>query len=107
MITVTEKAKVLLKNVEYPQGVPEDTVLRLDPVVPRPENGEAQIGMYFGEARDDDQIVEHEDRDVLHISWVVSDALKGRTLHLIQTPEGQGLGLDSPNTEPPVPDGSQ
>jgi hypothetical protein len=48
MITVSEEAKVLLKNVEYPEGVPEDTVLRLDPVALRPENRESQIGMYFG-----------------------------------------------------------
>jgi Fe-S cluster assembly iron-binding protein IscA len=102
MITVTEEAKVLLKNVEFPEGVPEDTVLRLDPVAPHPENGESQIGMYFGEPRDDDQIVEHEERDVLRISWVVSEALKGSTLYQVQTPEGRGLGIDNPNTEAQV-----
>ena len=41
MITVTEEAKGLPKNVEYPEGVPEDTVLRLDPVVPHPDNDES------------------------------------------------------------------
>ena len=109
MITVTEEAKGLPKNVEYPEGVPEDTVLRLDPVVPHPDNDESQIGMYLGEPRDDDQIVEHDERDLLRISWVVSEALEGSTLDLVQTPEGRGLDTDSPNagpTGPPVPDGS-
>ena len=104
MITVTEEAKVLLKNVELER--PEGAVLRLDPVAPRPENGEAQIGLYFGEPRADDQVVEHEERDLLRIAWPVSEALNGSTLHLVQTPEGRGLGIESPKTEPPVPDDS-
>ena len=104
MITVTEEAKVLLKNVELER--PEGAVLRLDPMTPRPENGEAQIGLYFGEPRDNDQVVEHEERDLLRIAWPVSEALNGSTLHLVQTPQGRGLGIDPPKTEPPVPDGS-
>ena len=104
MITVTEEAKVLLKNVELER--PEGAVLRLDPVASHPENGEAQIGLRFGEPSDDDQVVEHEERDLLRISWSVSEALNGSTLHLVQTPEGRGLGIEPPKTEPPVPDGS-
>jgi iron-sulfur cluster assembly protein len=104
MITVTEEAKELLKNMELER--PEGAVLRLDPVAPRPENGEAQIGLYFGESRDNDQVVEHEERDLLRIAWPVSEALNGSTLHLIQKPEGQVLGIEPPKTEAPDPDGS-
>lgn len=102
MITVTEKAKMLLKHVVRPEG----TVLRLDPVDAHPENGEAQIGLRFGEPSDDDQVVEHEERDLLRISWSVSEALNGSTLHLVQTPEGRGLGIEPPKSEPPLPGGS-
>jgi hypothetical protein len=102
MITVTEEAKMLLKHVERPEG----TVLRLDPVDAHPENGKAQVGLRFGEPTDDDQVVEHEERDLLRIAWPVSEALNGSTLHLVQTPEGRGLGIESPKTEPPVPDGT-
>ena len=104
MITVTEEAKVLLKNVELER--PEGAVLRLGPVASHPENGEAQIGLYFGEPRADDQVVEHEERDLLRIAWPVSEALNGSTLHLVQTPEGQGLGIDPPKSEPSLPDDS-
>ena len=104
MITVTEEAKVLLKNVELER--PKGAVLRLDPVASHPENGEAQIGLYFGKPRADDQVVEHEERDLLRIAWPVSEALNGSTLHLVQTPEGQGLGIDPPKSEPSLPDDS-
>ncbi len=39
MITVTEEAKVLLQNVKRPKWIPEETVLRLDPVVTHQANG--------------------------------------------------------------------
>jgi iron-sulfur cluster assembly protein len=104
MITVTEEAKVLLKNMELER--PEGAVLRLAPVYAHPENGEAQIGLRFGESSGDDQVVEHEERELLRIAWPVSEALNGSTLHLVQTPEGRGLGIELPKTEPPVPDGS-
>ncbi len=102
MITVTEKAKMLLKHVVRPEG----TVLRLDLVDAHPENGEAQIGLRFGQPSDDDQVVEHEERDLLRISWSVSEAFAGSTMRLVQRPEGESLGIDPPKTEPPVPDGS-
>jgi iron-sulfur cluster assembly protein len=105
MITVTEEAKVLLQNVKRPKGIPEETVLRLDPVVTHQANGsdaEAQLDLSFGEARDDDQVVEYEERDLLRIACSVSEALDGSTLHLVQTPEGRGLGIEPPTSERPV-----
>ena len=106
MINVTPETKMLLKNVEQPEGLPEDTVLRLDSVGQLQESGQAEIGLYFGEPRKDDQVVEHEEQELLHIGWVVSEALEGSTLHVAQTPEGRALGIEVPESEPPIPDGS-
>lgn len=107
MIKVTEEAKVLLESVERPEGAPEGTVLRLDPVDTDPANGETRIGLGYGEPREDDQVVEHEERDLLRIARPVSEALKGSTLRPVQTPEGRGLGIEPPaDGPPPVPDGS-
>jgi hypothetical protein len=85
MITVTEEAKVLLKHVERPEG----KVLRLDPVDAHPENGEAQIGLRFGQPSDDDQVVEHEVRDLLRISWSVSEAFSGVPCALFRGPRAR------------------
>jgi hypothetical protein len=107
MITVTEGAKILLKDVRLER--PEGTVLRLDPVDTYPENGEAQIGLRFGEPSDEDQVVEDDERNLLRISWLVSAAFAGSTLRVMQTPEGaegEVLGIELPATEPPVSDDS-
>jgi hypothetical protein len=107
MITVTEEAKMLLKDVRLER--PEGTVLRLDPVDTYPENGEAQIGLRFGEPSDEDQVVEDDERNLLRISWLVSAAFAGSTLRVMQTPEGaegEVLGIELPTTEPPASDDS-
>src|SRR5918992_516456 len=75
MITVTEAAKELFLNAEYP----DDTVLRLDPVVDQ-STGEAQIGISAGEPMSDDQVVEHNGEPLLCIAAPVSEALDGSTL---------------------------
>ncbi len=95
MITVTEEAKELFLNVEYPG----DTVLRLDPVVNQ-ETGETQIGLSAGEPMNDDQVVEHNGETLLHIAAPVSEALDGSTLDAIDTPEGPGIGISAPNSTP-------
>ena len=95
MITVTEEAKMLLKHVVRPKGA----VLRLDPVDVHPENGEAQIGLRFGEPSDNDQVVEYEEGDLLRISWSVSEALDGGTIHTINTPEGPKIDILPPPPE--------
>jgi iron-sulfur cluster assembly protein len=93
MITMTEEAKVLFLQAEHPEG----TVLRLDPVVDQ-NTGETQIGIAAGEPRGDDQVVEHEGESLLHIAARVSKALDGGTLDVVQTPEGPGIGLTTPNS---------
>src|SRR5918995_49327 len=67
MITVTEEARELFLNVDYP----DDTALRLDPVVDQ-NTGETQIGISAGEQMSDDQVVEHNGEAVLHIAGLVS-----------------------------------
>lgn len=95
MITVTEEAKQLFLNVEHP----DDTVVRLDPVVDQ-NTGEAQIGVSAGEPMSDDQVVEHNGETLLHIAAPLSEALNGSTLDAVNTPEGPGLGLTTPNSTP-------
>ena len=74
MITVTEEAKELFLNVDYPDG----TVLRLDPVVHQ-NTGETQIGISAGEPMSNDQVVEHDGASLLHIAGLVSKALDDST----------------------------
>ncbi len=93
MITVTEAAKELFLNVDYP----DDTVLRLDPVVDQ-NTGEPQIGISAGEPMSDDQVVERDGETVLHIASLVSQALDGSTLDAVDTPEGPGIGITTPDS---------
>jgi iron-sulfur cluster assembly protein len=93
MITVTEEAKQLFLNVEFPDG----TVLRLDPVVDQ-NTGETQLGLTAGEPMSGDQVVEHNGVSLLHIASPVSEALDGSTLDAVNTPEGLGIGITTPNS---------
>ncbi len=95
MITVTEAAKELFLKVDYP----DDTVLRLDPVVDQ-NTGEPQIGISAGEPMSDDQVVERDGETVLHIAGLVSQALDGSTLDAVNTPEGAGIGITIPDSTP-------
>ena len=95
MITVTQEAKELFLNVEYP----DDTVLRLDPVVDQ-NTGETQIGISAGEPMSDDQVVERDGEAVLHIAGPVSEALDGSTLDAVDTPTGPGIGITTPDSTP-------
>jgi iron-sulfur cluster assembly protein len=94
VITVTEEAKELFQNVERPEGA----VLRLDLVK------ENEVGIVFGEPQSDDQVVEHEGEELLHISGLVSQALDGSTLDRVETPEGTGITIRPPE---PGTDSSQ
>ena len=95
MIKVTEEAKELFMNIEHP----DDTVLRLDPVVDQ-ETGATQIGLSAGEPMSDDQLVEHNGETLLHIAAPVSEALDGSTLDAVATPEGPGIGITAPDSTP-------
>ena len=93
MITVTEEAKELFLNVEYP----DDMVLRLDAVVDQ-NTGETQIGFSAGEPMSDDLVIERDGEAVLHIAGLVSQALDGSTLDAVDTPEGPGIGITTPDS---------
>jgi iron-sulfur cluster assembly protein len=95
MITVTEEAKELFLSVDYP----DDTVLRLDPMVDQ-NTGETQIGISAGEPRGDDQVVEHDGEAVLYIAGLLSQALDGSTLDALDTPQGPGIGITTPDSTP-------
>jgi iron-sulfur cluster assembly protein len=99
MITVTEEAKERFLSVEHPEG----TVLRLDPVVDQ-NTGTTQIGMSAGEPLGDDQVVEHDGEPLLHIAAPVSEALDGSTLDAVDTPEGPGIGIVTPESTPHADD---
>ncbi|MGH3087913.1 MAG: hypothetical protein ACRDSJ_11425 [Rubrobacteraceae bacterium] len=92
MIQVTEEAKELFQNVEHPEG----TVLRLDPVLDE-NTGQTQIGIAAGEPQDGDQVVDHDGEELLHIAAPVSEALDGSTLNVVDTPEGPGIGITTPD----------
>jgi iron-sulfur cluster assembly protein len=95
MITVTEEAKELFLNVDYP----DDTVLRLDPMVDH-KTGETQIGISAGRPMSDDQVVEHNGESLVHIAAPMSQALDGSTLDAVDTPEGPGIGIITPGSTP-------
>lgn len=95
MITLTEEAKELFLNVERPEG----EILRLDPVTDE-STGETGIGISVGEPRGDDQVVKHYGEDLLHIDASVSEALDGSILNLVETPEGTGIGITTPERGP-------
>lgn len=101
MITVTEEAREVLRDVERPEG----TVLRLDPVNGhRP--GEIRVRLAVGAARIDDQVVEHEGDILLRISRSLSQELNGGFVDLVETLEGPAIGLKPPPEPRPLPDGS-
>jgi Fe-S cluster assembly iron-binding protein IscA len=85
-------AKDLFEQISAPEG----QVLRLDPVA------EQQIGLVAGVPQGDDQVVERDGADVLHISAMVSEALDGATIDRVDTPQGPSFGLKMPGDEAPV-----
>ncbi len=95
MISVTEEAKELFLSVDHPEG----TVLRLDPVTDE-DSGQTVVGVAAGEPQGDDQVVEHAGESLLHIAAPVSDALDGSVLNVVDTPEGPGIGLTPPDSQP-------
>jgi iron-sulfur cluster assembly protein len=92
MIAVIEEAKELFLDVEHPEG----TVLCLDPVVDQ-NIGETQIGISAGEPQAGDQGIEQDMETLLHIAAPVREALDGSTLNVVETPEGSGIGITTPD----------
>jgi len=93
MITVTEAAKELFEGVDQPKG----QVLRLDVVGPE------EFGLTLGEPQPNDQIVEHDGREVIHIASEISQAADGATLDRLDTPQGPTLIFTPPSDQEPAP----
>jgi hypothetical protein len=101
VITVSEHAKEVLKGYECPEGM----ALRLDPADGhRPDGLLARLG--FGEPRVDDQIVNHERKELLRIDRTVSKELNGSEICVVSTLEGPGLDLKRPPHAWPLHDDS-
>lgn len=104
MITVTEEAKEILQSYECPEG----TVLRLDPVDGHHQHDGFHVRIGAGRAQVDDQIVEHEGKNLLCIARRVSEENNGGTVDLVETLEGPAVGMKPPPPPgaPPLTDGS-
>ena len=95
MITVTDEAKEVLRHFDLPDG----TILRQDPVqVSHPDDFRVKLGA--GEPRGDDQVVELDGEELLRIARLVSEELNGSEIDLMETLEGQALGIKSPPAGP-------
>ncbi|MGI0130513.1 MAG: adhesin [Thermoplasmata archaeon] len=84
MVTVTEPAKDLLQSIDHPPG----TVLRLE----RGE-GSGTLSLKLGPPLGDDQVVERDGGDLLHMPAMVSDALDGATIDAVETDKGTQLSI--------------
>ena len=101
MITVTEEARDLFREVDNPDG----TVLRLDPVTAEGMTAETQVRLGIGEPKNNDQMVQHEGEDLLRIACPLSEALNGSAIDLVETLEGPDLAIKSPDNGLPMSDG--
>ena len=59
--------------------------------------GESQIGISAGEPQAGDQGIEQDRETLLHIAAPVREALDGSTLNVVETPEGSGIGITTPD----------
>ena len=101
MITVTEDARDLFREVDSPDG----TVLRLDPVTAEGVTAETQVRLGIGEPKNDDQVVQHEGEDLLRIARPLSEALNGSAIDLVETLKGPALAIKPPDNRLPMSDG--
>ena len=70
--------------------------------VEQDENGQTQIGLVAGEPQGDDQVIQHDGQDLLHIAAPVSEALDGASIEKVETDEGVGFSINPPEEEPQV-----
>jgi iron-sulfur cluster assembly protein len=101
VITVTEDARDLFREVDNPDGM----VLRLDPVTAEGVAAETQVRLGIGEPKNNDQVVQHEGEDLLRIARPLSEALNGSAIDLVETLKGPALAIKPPDNRLPVSDG--
>ncbi|HYW23627.1 MAG TPA: hypothetical protein VE953_05645 [Terriglobales bacterium] len=93
MLAVTAPAKELLRDID----IPGEDVLRLEPQ----EDG--RLSFVAGPPLLDDQVVEEQGAEILHIAAPISRQLDGHSLDRIDTPEGPRLTIRRPEEEDAVP----
>jgi iron-sulfur cluster assembly protein len=99
VITVTEEAKRYVRTVSTGVRLREGLVFRLDRSTTGPYV-QGRLAVCVDEPREDDQPVEHEGEDLLHISGTVIAAYDGCVLDLEETPQGAAfIMIGSPRAE--------
>jgi Fe-S cluster assembly iron-binding protein IscA len=94
MVTVTEHAAQLLKDIQEGHELSASKVLRL-------VNRAHSYEFAFDERRDGDQIVQSGDTDVLLVGTDVCELLGEATIDCHDTPAGPRFTLDA-ETQPPA-----
>jgi len=87
MLAVTTPAREMLRDIE----VPGDDVLRLDP------QDDGRLSFVAGPPMLDDQVVEEQGNEILHIAGPVSQQLDGLSIDRVETPEGPRLTIRRPD----------
>jgi Fe-S cluster assembly iron-binding protein IscA len=94
MVTVTEQAIQLLKEIQKDHEESANKVLRL-------VNQDGAFQFAFDERREDDQIVQSDETDVLLVGTDVTELLGDATIDCQDTPAGPRFTLDT-RKEPPA-----
>ena len=87
MLTVTERAKQLLKETLLAHSDDPETGLRLSIEPP------GQLGLVLDSEAEGDQVVEHEGSKVLLVASELAPAVEGITLGVQDTDDGPKLGI--------------
>jgi iron-sulfur cluster assembly protein len=95
MLAVSPPARELLRDID----VPGSDVLRLEP------QDDGRLTFVAGPPRLDDQVVEEQGSEILHIAAPVSQELDGHSLDRVETPEGPRLTIRRPDENGAVPQG--
>jgi Fe-S cluster assembly iron-binding protein IscA len=85
MLTVTEGAKQLLKEMRRVHSDDPEACLRLS------VDSDGQFGLALDSALEEDQVVEHEGAKVLLVTPGLATALEGNTLDVQDTADGPKL----------------
>ena len=94
MVTVTDQAIQLLKEIQKGHEEGANKVLRL-------VNQDDAFQFAFDERREDDQIVQSDETDVLLVGTDVTELLGDATIDCQDTPAGPRFTLDT-QKEPPA-----
>jgi len=86
MLTVTDEAKVFLKNLIDENNIPEEATIRLTPTA-------QGLGLAPDKTSDEDTTFEHDGRTVLAIAPPIATELDDKSLSIQQTEQGPALSI--------------